>query len=61
MVCLGFEPRAAGWKARTNPLSYGGTLINYIVASILFLIYSSSTLVERVKEQNWTLNILNLD
>ena len=25
MVCLGFEPRAAGWKARTNPLSYGGT------------------------------------
>ena len=25
MVCLGFEPGAAGWKARTNPLSYGGT------------------------------------
>ena len=25
MVCLGFEPRAAGWKAQTNPLSYGGT------------------------------------
>ena len=25
MVCLGFEPRAAGWKARTNPLSFGGT------------------------------------
>ena len=24
MVCLGFEPRAAGWKAQTNPLSYGG-------------------------------------
>ena len=22
MVCLGLEPRAAGWKAQTNPLSY---------------------------------------
>ena len=25
MVCLGFEPGAAGWKAQTNPLSYGRT------------------------------------
>ena len=25
MVFLGLEPRAAGWKAQTNPLSYGGT------------------------------------
>ena len=25
MVCLRFEPRAAGWKAQTNPLSFGGT------------------------------------
>ena len=25
MVCLGLEPRAAGWKAQTNPLSHGGT------------------------------------
>ena len=25
MVCLGFEPGAAKWKAQTNPLSYGGT------------------------------------
>ena len=25
MVYLGFEPGAAGWKVRTNPLSYGGT------------------------------------
>ena len=23
MVCLGFEPGAAGWKAQTTPLSYG--------------------------------------
>ena len=25
MVCLGFEPGAARWKAQMNPLSYGGT------------------------------------
>ena len=30
MVCLGFEPGAAGWKAQTNPLSYGGTPIRFI-------------------------------
>ena len=28
MVCLGLEPGAAGWKAQTNPLSYGGTPYN---------------------------------
>ena len=27
MVCLGLEPGAVGWKAQTNPLSYGGTPI----------------------------------
>ena len=31
MVCLGFEPGAAGWKARTNPLSYGGTPVFEII------------------------------
>ena len=25
VVCMGFEPGAAGWKAKTNQLSYGGT------------------------------------
>ena len=24
MVCLGFEPRTAGWQAQTNPMSYVG-------------------------------------
>ena len=24
MVYLGLKPRAAGWKAQTNPLNYGG-------------------------------------
>ena len=27
MACLGVQPRAAGWKAQTNPLSYGSTPI----------------------------------
>ena len=26
-MCLGFEPRAAGWKAQTNQLSYGEVCI----------------------------------
>ena len=30
MVCLGLEPGAAGWKAQTNPLSYGGTPRNLL-------------------------------
>ena len=30
MVCLGFEPGAAGWKAQMNPLSYGGTPITIL-------------------------------
>ena len=25
MVCLRFEPRAAGWLAQTKPLSYSGS------------------------------------
>ena len=25
MACLKVKPRLAGWKAQTNPLSYGGT------------------------------------
>ena len=25
MVCSGVEPGVAGWKAQTNPLSYGST------------------------------------
>ena len=25
MVCLELKPGAAGWKAQTNPLSYGGS------------------------------------
>ena len=26
MVCFGFKPGAAEWKAQTNPLSYAGTV-----------------------------------
>ena len=30
MVCLGLEPVAAGRKAQTNPMSYGGTPLSYL-------------------------------
>ena len=28
MVCLELEPRAAGWKEETNPLSYAWFCVN---------------------------------
>ena len=34
MVCLGLEPGAAGWKAQTNPLSYGCTPVSKIVCQL---------------------------
>ena len=34
MVCLGFEPGAAGWKVQMNPLSYSGTPVVAGVTSI---------------------------
>ena len=35
MACLGVEPGAAGWKAQTNPLSYGGTQTKLYIYYIL--------------------------
>ena len=40
MVCLGLEPGAAGWKAQTNPLSYGGTP-KQVIVNLVFLNGSS--------------------
>ena len=42
MVCLGFEPGAAGWKARTNPLSYGGTPNDRVISGQS---YKASTVI----------------
>ena len=39
MVCLGLEPGAAGWKAQTNPLSYGGTPSLSNIVYFLFNFY----------------------
>ena len=39
MVCLGVHPGAAGWKAQTNPLSYGGTPKCSTVMSIILSLY----------------------
>ena len=41
MVCLGLEPRAAGWKAQTKPRSYGGhpvvTLLHSVISTLVRL------------------------
>ena len=34
MGCLGFEPGAAGWKAQTDPRSYGGTPSTYLCLNL---------------------------
>ena len=34
MVCLGFEPGAAVWKAQTDPLSYGGTPTTFMLRPV---------------------------
>ena len=39
MVCLGLEPREAGWKAQKNPLSYGCIPVILVVALFIFAIY----------------------
>ena len=39
MVCLGLKPGVAGWKVKTNPLSYGGTLL---LINCLFKIIDSA-------------------
>ena len=36
MVCLGLKPAPAGWKAQTNLLSYGGTLVQTFLGIISF-------------------------
>ena len=44
MVCLGFKPRAAEWKAQTNPLSYG------VIPRQHFLRHSIETKMKREKQ-----------
>ena len=44
MVCLGFKPMAAGWKAQMNPLSYGGTPTKIIVEARFAKFTSASSI-----------------
>ena len=38
MLCLGFEPGAARWKAKTDPLSFGGRpSINFVTCHLKVL------------------------
>ena len=60
MVCLGLEPGAAGWKAQTNPLSYGGTpfcvtfcrLNLYLLRSILISVGIEQSTLDRFISRN---------
>ena len=38
MVCLWFEPGAAGWQAQMKPLSYGGHNVCNVLLFNLFLV-----------------------
>ena len=38
MVCLGFEPGAAGRLAQTKPLSYGGRPITLFLVNVSVLV-----------------------
>ena len=44
MACLGLEPGAAGWKAQTNPLSYGGAPNPILVAQTGHQYFTQKTL-----------------
>ena len=44
MACLGLEPGAAGWKAQTNPLSYGGAPNPILVAQTGHEYFTQKTL-----------------
>ena len=57
MVCLGLEPRAAGWKALTNPLSYKGTPypdVNLPCSLFLTTIQCTLTLDRSAREHSLT-------
>ena len=53
MVCLGFKPGAAGWKAQTNPLRHPILTISYYFVCLnrlwrtLFLVVLSHVLILR--------------
>ena len=52
MMCLGFEPGAAGWKAQTNPLSYGGTPTNNLIGRPM-VEFLANKLQNNSYKKNW--------
>ena len=47
MVCMGFEPEAAGWYVKTKPQSYGGCpMLKFVLLALTlssFKYFSSDT------------------
>ena len=56
MVCLGLEPGAAGWKAQTNPLSYGSTPGTSTYFH-LWLVFSDSNIRLQLAHPTWKYSI----
>ena len=57
MVCLGFEPRAAGWKAQTKPRRYGCRLTHCLFVNSKILVkWNELSFVnwKRLHPQKWT-------
>ena len=48
MVCLRLEPGAAGWKAQTNPLSYGSTHYSHFSIKNWFIQLGTYLAIPRV-------------
>ena len=45
-MCLGLKPGAAGWKAQTNPLSYGGTPVYFLLHYSMICVMASPFLAK---------------
>ena len=54
MVCLGLEPRVGGWKAQTNPMSYGSTPTVNFFAQFSFASYEKFTIFSKIIGVHYT-------
>ena len=43
MVCLGFKPAAAGWKAQTKPRSYDGRPVDFVSKKKIVAVIKSTS------------------
>ena len=53
MVCLGFEPGAAGWKAQMKPWSYGGHPTDVMRGSMSFIERRNYLIFQNFSQSYW--------